>query len=82
MTCQELIDFLMDFVDGELPEEPRRVFEAHLAECPSCGDYVDSYKKTVEMGRKVCEGDEGVPEDVPEDLLQAILKARRADGGN
>ena len=79
MTCQELIDFLMDFVDDELAPEQRRVFERHLAECPACVEYVDSYRKTVEMGCEVCKDDEEPPQDVPDDLVQAILNARRAN---
>ena len=30
------------------------------------------------MGRTVCKEDEDVPQDVPDDLVQAILRARKS----
>ncbi|MCC6361642.1 MAG: zf-HC2 domain-containing protein, partial [Phycisphaerales bacterium] len=30
MTCKELAEFLMDYLDGELPAETRAVFDRHL----------------------------------------------------
>ena len=32
MTCRELVEFLADYLAGDLPAEVRRVFEAHLGE--------------------------------------------------
>lgn len=74
MTCRELIAFLDGYLDGELSREERRRFEAHLAACPDCVNYVASYRLTVALGRAACAGD-ALPADVPEDLVQAILAA-------
>lgn len=77
MTCQEFVDFIMAYLDEELPGDQRRVFEGHLNECPECLAYLDSYRETVALGKRVCQIPEGpLPEDVPERLLQAILAAR------
>ena len=43
MTCRELIDFIMEYLDGELPQEQRSVFEEHLKLCPPCLEYLESY---------------------------------------
>ena len=43
MTCREIADFLLAYLDGELSAGWRRAFEAHLAECPQCVDYIESY---------------------------------------
>jgi len=81
MTCRELIDFLMSYLDGELPAAQNRSFEDHLHLCPACASYLDSYRTTVDLAQQVCnEADDGVPADVPEDLVAAILAARRAAG--
>ena len=81
MTCRELIDFLMDYLDGDLPEGQASAFEEHLDICPACVDYIDGYKKTIELGQAVCaEEDEALPTNIPDDLIQAILAARRANG--
>lgn len=78
MTCQEFVEFLMAYLDGELSAEVGRVFEAHVGECPPCLAYLDSYRETVRLGRSLCDEPEGpVPEEVPEGLVRAILDARR-----
>ena len=77
MTCRELIEFLMAYDDGELPPEQRGEFDRHLNLCPSCVAYLDSYRKTVKLGRLACgKLDEPVPCDVPDELVRAILAAR------
>lgn len=82
MNCQEFTDFLMTFLDGELEGERRRIFVRHLDECPPCVDYLETYRRTVELERTLCEHpDDPVPSDVPEELVTAILVARRAEGG-
>ncbi|PYQ61873.1 MAG: hypothetical protein DMF58_03315 [Acidobacteria bacterium] len=72
MTCRELIDFIADYLVGELGESERSEFERHLILCPSCRAYLASYRQTLELL-----ADDAVIEDVPEELVQAILKVRR-----
>jgi anti-sigma factor RsiW len=79
MTCRELVDFLLDYLAGELPAAERVAFEAHLGECPDCVAYVRSYRDTVRLGKAACHPpDAPVPADVPEELVQAIRRARLA----
>jgi anti-sigma factor RsiW len=75
ITCRELIDFLLDYLDGELADGVRRVFEAHLAECPPCRDYLASYRVTIRLAAD-CAAHEGDAEEMPEDLVRAVLAAR------
>ena len=75
MTCQQLIDFLMSYLDNELPLEQRAEFDRHMAGCPSCVDYLKTYEKTILLA-KTC-ASESVPEEVPESLVQANLEARK-----
>ena len=75
LTCQQLIDFIMSYLDGELPAEQRAEFDRHMSACPSCVDYLHTYERTVSLAR-MCASD-SVPEEVPESLVQAILDARK-----
>ena len=80
MKCQEFVDFLMAYLDRELPEGERATFEAHMVECPPCVTYLDTYAETVRLGQTLCRDPEGpVPEDVPEGLVRAILAARKGE---
>ena len=75
LTCQQLIDFIMSYLDHELPQAQRAEFDRHMAACPSCVDYMKTYEQTV-MLAKAC-ADDAVPDEVPESLVQAILEARK-----
>ena len=77
LTCRELIDFLAAYLDGELAPEPRAAFELHLSLCPRCVDYLASYRETIRLGKQACEPGAELPADVPSDLVDAILAARR-----
>jgi len=75
MTCREVVEFLMAYLDGELPEEARRVFEEHLAECEECVAYLASYQRATRLGATAWEAE---PCEAPPELVDAILAARRA----
>jgi anti-sigma factor RsiW len=78
MTCREFADFLMDYLNGDLASDVRAAFDRHLSLCPNCVAYLSGYKATVELGRRAFADDEAeVAADVPEDLVKAILDARR-----
>ena len=78
MTCQELVAFLMDYVDGRLSPPERTCFEEHLGECPDCVAYLATYRQAIRLGKEVCAADDAaLPADVPEELVRAILAARR-----
>ncbi len=76
MTCRELIDFLAAYLDGELAPAERSAFEAHLAVCPHCVDYLASYRTTILLEKQAFGGEAEVPEEVPPELVSAILDAR------
>ncbi len=76
MTCRELCEFIMDYLDGEMPEAVRVPFERHIAQCPPCECYLRQYRATISAGRTACAGDEDVPASVPEELIRAILASR------
>ena len=77
MTCQEILDFLMMYLDGELPPEEAAQFEQHLGVCPACIEYLKTYQETIRLERAACAEDDAPCKDVPEELVRAILAARR-----
>jgi anti-sigma factor RsiW len=78
MTCREISEFLMSYLANELSLRRRTAFEQHLAECPECVAYLEGYKATIELGKAAfADEDAEAPGSVPEDLVQAILRATR-----
>jgi anti-sigma factor RsiW len=78
MTCRELVGFLGAYLDGDLAADTRAHFAEHLAECPECAAYLETYRATVRLARNAFQDpDAPVPPEVPDDLVRAILAARR-----
>jgi anti-sigma factor RsiW len=78
VTCRELADFIADYLSGDLSPESRSAFEHHLRLCVNCQKYLAVYEETVKLGKRAfVDDDSAVPPQVPEELVQAILTARK-----
>lgn len=51
MNCQELLEVLLDYVNGEMLVESRTTVDVHISGCPHCGILVQSYVHTVRVAR-------------------------------
>jgi anti-sigma factor RsiW len=81
VNCRELAEFIIEYLDGELPADVHAYFETHLSACPPCERYLRQYRTTVTAGRiafKECEGE--ISPEVPEELIRAILDSRKRLG--
>jgi anti-sigma factor RsiW len=77
VKCRECDDFLVDYVSGDLSPEVLATFETHLDRCRNCRTYVEQYRLTIKAGKTACEAAREVGVAMPEELIQAILAARR-----
>lgn len=73
MNCREVSEFLRELVAGELPTEVQAEFDAHMAACHNCVEFLTQYRQTITVSQSVFQ----LPADVPEELVDAILKALR-----
>jgi anti-sigma factor RsiW len=77
IRCEELIAFLDDYVANALPPERLVEFERHLAVCASCVAYLASYRETIRLARVAADAPELRVEDVPAELVEAVVAALR-----
>lgn len=70
---------MTDYLEGALSRGERRRFEAHLAECPHCTEYLAQIRKTIELTGSVTP-DDLTPQMQDEfiDLYRRWQAARRA----
>jgi len=71
MPCQELVEVITDYLDDALSERDRARFEAHLAECDGCRDYLDQFRQTIALAGRV------EPERLPPQTRDQLLSAFR-----
>lgn len=81
ISCREFEDFIDGYLEGRLSRRERLVFGFHALLCPPCRRYLDRYRRARELGRRVFgDADAAPPDDVPEELVAAVLAARREEG--
>ena len=80
MTCQQLVELLIDFVSGELSQEHQALVERHLRICPPCVHYVETYKLTIQLTRQLPRH-QPLPEALKERLWKALQEIKAREGG-
>jgi anti-sigma factor (TIGR02949 family) len=71
--CREIGKLLSDYLDGELDPETRSEMDEHLADCPPCLEFLDSFRSVVEASRSIHA--EEMPHEM-KDRLRRFLAAK------
>ena len=58
LVCQQAVELVTDYLEGTLSWLARRRFEAHLAGCPHCTEYLAQMRETISLSGRL------VPEDL------------------
>ena len=48
ISCQEVVELVTDYLEGQLDPETRAEMEAHLALCPGCDSYLAHMRRTID----------------------------------
>ncbi len=70
LTCQQVVELVTEYLDGAMDARRRARFEAHLAGCDGCTNYVEQFRTTVAVMGRLDPGD--VPAPVMNELLSAF----------
>jgi anti-sigma factor RsiW len=76
ISCQEVVELVTDYLEGAMPPQEAARFEHHLALCEGCAFYVEQIRMTIEAVGHA--GEEDVPPDVREGLVEAFRAFRRS----
>jgi anti-sigma factor RsiW len=78
VTCEHCVEFLLEYIDGVLPDAEKFKFESHIALCRDCEIYLANYRAAASLAAGLGR-DPRVPvnADVPPGLVDAILRARK-----
>ena len=67
LSSEEVNKFIVDYMEGALPEDISSKFEKHISSCTNCYTYYEQYKATVALIK-----DES-PIDPPAELVEHTL---------
>jgi anti-sigma factor RsiW len=74
IACVSGVELLMDYLEGVLSEDVRVALDAHVAGCPRCLAFIESYRETPRILRAATAA--ALPVDVQQSL-RAFLRAKR-----
>jgi anti-sigma factor RsiW len=49
LVCKQAVELVTGYLEGTLSRSDRRRYEAHLAGCPHCTEYLAQMRKTIEL---------------------------------
>jgi anti-sigma factor RsiW len=75
LTCKEIVELVTDYLEGKLPRAERRAFDAHLALCDGCTQYLEQMRETIRLTGTLTE--ESLEPDLREKLLDAFRGLHR-----
>jgi anti-sigma factor RsiW len=73
IACISGVELLMDYLEGVLPADLHAALDAHVAGCPRCAAFVESYRATPRIMRDATAMT--LPADI-EASLRAFLRER------
>jgi anti-sigma factor (TIGR02949 family) len=77
ISCQEIVELVTDYLEDALPRDERKAFEAHLAGCPNCTNYLDQMRQTIQLTGRLTE--EALEPELREKILEAFADFRRRE---
>ena len=77
LVCRQIVELVTDYLEGTLSRSQRRRFEAHLAGCPHCSEYLAQMRATIRLTGRL-ESEDLTPE-MREDLALIYKRWRSED---
>ena len=74
LTCEELVELITEYLEGAMPPDDRARFEAHLAFCEGCRNYLTQMRVTIESTGSL--SGESIPAPERAKLLEAFRSWR------
>ena len=74
VDCREAVELVTDYLEDALSPAQRRRFEAHLAHCPDCPEYLAQMRAIVALAGRVTPDD--LTPRMREELVSLYLRWR------
>lgn len=74
IVCRQAVELVTDYVEGALSRRDRRRFEAHLAGCEHCTEYLVQIRATIRLSGRL--GEEDLTPEMRADFVALYRKWR------
>ena len=71
LVCREAVELVTDYLEGSMARRDAKRFEAHLANCDGCDEYIRQIRATIEILGNV------QPEDLAPETRQGLMDLYR-----
>ena len=71
IACRQAVDLMTDYLEGALSPRERERFEAHLADCDYCLEYLAQIRATIDIAGRI------EPDDLEPDVLDELVSLYR-----
>jgi len=71
LVCREAVELVTDYLEGRMSRRDARRFEAHIANCDGCDEYLRQIRATIEILGNV------QPEDLAPGTRQGLMDLYR-----
>jgi anti-sigma factor RsiW len=56
-NCHDLVELVTEYLEHRLPANLRAAFDLHIAECPSCHEYLDQIRTSITLTGTIAQDD-------------------------
>jgi anti-sigma factor RsiW len=71
LACRQAVELMTDYLEGALPGRDWARFEAHLAGCPHCSEYLAQIRDVIAAGGHL------EPDDLPSETVDDLVALYR-----
>jgi anti-sigma factor RsiW len=77
LACQQAVELVSDYLEGALPRAQRRRFEAHVASCADCPEYLAQIRVIIALTGSITPAD--LSAQVRDELAELYRRWRAAE---
>jgi anti-sigma factor RsiW len=77
MTCQDVVQLITAYLDGDLPDDMRADVDEHLDGCDGCQNVLAQWRTIIALAGRLTEADVDNTDEITRDRLISTIRGLR-----
>jgi len=77
MTCQDVVQLITAYLDGDLPDDMRADVDEHLDGCDGCRNVLAQWRTIIALAGRLTEADVDNTDEITRDRLISTIRGLR-----